>query len=64
MSQIIILIILINNALGPACNEFGYNKHPATTSSFLYTKIIDSSVKKFSYNEHPLTMNSFFSSFY
>ena len=43
-----------------ACNEFGYNEHPAIMDRFLCIKIIDCSVEKFSYNEHPLITSSFF----
>ena len=32
--------------LGPAYNEFGYNEHPAITSRFLCTILIDSNVKR------------------
>ena len=46
--------------LGPAYNEFGYNEHPAITSRFLCTILIDSNVKKSGYNEHPPTTSSFF----
>ena len=51
---------LVINTLSPANNEFGYNKHLATTSKFLCIKTIDCNVKKFSCNEHPLVTSSFF----
>ena len=51
---------VFSSTLGPAYNEFSYNKHPAVTSRFLCIKIIDCNVKKFGYIEYPLITSSFF----
>ena len=57
----IIAILLVKfelgNTLGPACNEFGYNEHPTTTSNIFSQKRtfwIDVSARKGSYNEYHL----------
>ena len=51
-------VISIKHTLGPSYND---HEHPAITSRFLCTILINSNIKKFGYNEHPpTTMNSFF----
>ena len=47
----------VQDTLGPAYNEFGYNEHQATKNRFLCISIIDCNVKN---NEHPLMNCSFF----
>ena len=43
----------------PTYNEFGYNRHPPSTSIFLCIQIIDCHVEKFGYKEHPLITSCF-----
>ena len=51
--NVICLFIDIVCTLGPACYEFGYNKHPVIMNWFLYIKLIFewSLILKFVYNE-------------
>ena len=59
----VIFMLSSIDTLGPAYTEFGYNDHPAKTSIFLCTILIDSNVKKFGYNEHPPATSSSFCTF-
>ena len=55
-----IVSLTVYDTLGPAYNEFSYNEHPLTTSSFLCIRLIDSNVNKFGYSEHPPKTSSFY----